>query len=152
MRFFSLVFVNLRRHHLRALIGLTGIGFGTATMLSILSIVNGAIGMFERILAVDSHYLVFEKNVSDLFFSRVTDEQVAAVPAFPQVAAAHPLLFGLVASGDRPIITCFGLEANNTRLTKTRWIAGRREDFGRFANGIWLGARAADFWPRNRAI
>ena len=145
MRFLALVFVNLRRHRLRALIGVAGIGFGVAAMLSILSIVNGAIGMFERILAVDSHYLVFEKNVSDLFFSSVTDEQVAAVRALPQVAIAQPLLFGIVSSGDRPIITCFGLEADNTRLVKARWISGKREDFGRLAGGIWLGSRAAEF-------
>ena len=62
MRFFSLVFVNLRRHRLRALIGVAGIGFGVAAMLTILAIVTGAIGMFERILSSDSHYLVFERN------------------------------------------------------------------------------------------
>ena len=145
MRFLALVFVNLRRHRLRALIGVAGIGFGVAAMLTILSIVNGAIGMFERILAVDSHYLVFEKNVSDLFFSSVTDEQVAAVRALPQVGTAQPLLFGLVSSGDRPVITCFGLEADNSRLRKARWIAGVREDFGRVPGGIWLGSRAAEF-------
>lgn len=67
MRFLTLIFTNLRRHRLRALIGVAGIGYGVAAMLTVLSLVNGAIGMFERILAVDSHYLVFEKNVSDLF-------------------------------------------------------------------------------------
>ena len=81
MRFLALVFVNLRRHKLRALIGVAGIGFGVAAMLAILSIVNGAIGMFERILAVDSHYLVFEKNVSDLFFSSVPDDRTATLRA-----------------------------------------------------------------------
>src|SRR5882757_8895006 len=113
MRFLALVFVNLRRHKLRALIGVAGIGFGVAAMLTILSIVNGAIGMFERILAVDSHYLVFERNVSDLFFSSVTGDQVAALRRIPAVAAAQPLLFGLVSSPGHPIITCFGLEADN---------------------------------------
>jgi putative ABC transport system permease protein len=145
MRFLALVVINLRRHRLRALIGVAGIGFGVAAMLTILSIVNGAIGMFERILAVDSHYLVFEKNVSDLFFSSVTDDQVAALRKLPQVELAQPLLFGLVSSGDRPIITCFGLEADNTRLTKAKWIAGTREDFGKDPEGIWLGSRAAEF-------
>ena len=67
MRFLTLIFTNLRRHRLRALIGVAGIGYGVAAMLTVLSLVNGAIGMFERILAVDSHYLVFEKKVSDLF-------------------------------------------------------------------------------------
>ena len=145
MRFLALVFVNLRRHKLRALIGVAGIGFGVAAMLSILSIVNGAIGMFERILAVDSHYLVFEKNVSDLFFSSVPDNKTAALRAMENVESAEPLLFGLVASGDRPIITCFGIEPSNPRLTKATWLAGRREDFGQVKEGIWLGARAAEF-------
>ena len=145
MRHLALVFVNLRRHKLRALIGVAGIGFGVAAMLTILSIVNGAIGMFERILAVDSHYLVFEKNVSDLFFSSVPDEKTAALRALDNVASAEPLLFGLVASGDRPIITCFGLEPTNPRLARAQWRAGRREDFGRVKGGIWLGARAAEF-------
>lgn len=145
MRFLALVIVNLRRHRLRALIGVAGIGFGVAAMLTILSIVNGAISMFERILAVDSHYLVFEKNVSDLFFSSVTDEQVAALRGRENVASAEPLLFGLVTSGDRPIITCFGLEATNPRLLKAKWSAGRREEFGQIPGGVWLGARAAEF-------
>jgi putative ABC transport system permease protein len=145
MRFLALVFVNLRRHKLRALIGVAGIGFGVAAMLTILSIVNGAIGMFERLLAVDSHYLVFERNVSDLFFSSVTDEQVAALRRMPDVASAEPLLFGLVSSGGRPIITCFGLEPSNPRLARATWLAGKREDFGRVQDGIWLGARAAEF-------
>jgi len=145
MGFLALVFVNLRRHKLRALIGVAGIGFGVAAMLAILSIINGAIGMFERILAVDSHYLVFEKNVSDLFFSSVPDEKTAALRAMAGVESAEPLLFGLVTSGDRPIITCFGLEATNPRLARAKWSAGRREDFGKIADGIWLGARAAEF-------
>lgn len=145
MRFLALVFVNLRRHKLRALIGVAGIGFGVAAMLTILSIVNGAIGMFERILAVDSHYLVFEKNVSDLFFSSVPDEETAALRAMDNIESAEPLLFGLVTSGDRPIITCFGLEVTNPRLAKAKWLAGRREEFGQVKDGIWLGARAAEF-------
>jgi putative ABC transport system permease protein len=145
MRHLALIFINLRRHKLRALIGVAGIGFGVAAMLTILSIVHGAIGMFEHILAVDSHYLVFEKNVSDLFFSSVPDGKTADLRAMANVASAEPLLFGLVTSGDRPIITCFGLEATNPRLAKAKWSAGRREDFGRTADGIWLGARAAEF-------
>jgi putative ABC transport system permease protein len=145
MRFLALVFVNLRRHKLRALIGVAGIGFGVAAMLTILSIVNGAIGMFERILAVDSHYLVFEKNVSDLFFSSVPDDKLAGIRAMENVESAEPLLFGLVTSGGNPIITCFGIEATNPRLAKATWAAGVPRDFGQVKDGIWLGTRAADF-------
>jgi putative ABC transport system permease protein len=100
MRHLGLVFINLRRHRLRAAIGVAGIAFGVAAMLTILAIVTGAIGMFQRILSTDSHYLVFERNVSDLFFSSVTQEQVAAIRAEPGVAEAHPMLFGIVTAPD----------------------------------------------------
>lgn len=145
MRSFSLVFTNLRRHKLRALIGVAGIAFGVAAMLTILAIVSGAIGMFEHILVTDSEYLVFEKNVSDLFFSSVRDADVAAVRARPEVASAHPLLFGIVSSPGYPVITCFGLAADDPRLEKAGWQAGRREDFGARTGEIFLGARAAGF-------
>lgn len=62
MRLLSLVFTNLMRHRLRALIGVAGISFGVAAMLTILAIVTGAIGMFQSILSTVSHYLVFEKT------------------------------------------------------------------------------------------
>jgi putative ABC transport system permease protein len=145
MQFLSLILVNLRRHRLRALIGVAGIGFGVAAMLTILAIVTGAIGMFERILANDSHYLVFERNVSDLFFSSVTDAQVAALRAQPGVAAANPLLFGIVSSPGHPVITCFGLDPADPRLAQADWRAGRREDFGARADEVFLGTRAAEF-------
>ena len=145
MQFLSLILVNLRRHRLRALIGVAGIGFGVAAMLTILAIVTGAIGMFERILANDSHYLVFERNVSDLFFSSVTDAQVAALRAQPGVEAANPLLFGIVSSPGHPVITCFGLGPDDPRLAQAEWRAGRREDFGARADEVFLGTRAAEF-------
>lgn len=145
MRLLSLIFTNLRRHRLRAMIGVAGIGFGVAAMLAILAIVTGAIGMFERILSTDSHYLVFERNVSDLFFSSVTTEQVRDIRAMPQVEAAHPLLFGIVSAPGNPVVTCFGVEATDPRLARGEWIAGRREDFGRAEGEIFLGGRAAEF-------
>jgi putative ABC transport system permease protein len=145
MNVLSLVFTNLRRHHWRALIGTAGIAFGVAAMLAILAIVTGAIGMFQRLLSSDSHYLVFERNVSDLFFSSVTPEQVAAIRARPEVAEAHPVLFGIVSMPGRPVITCFGVEAADPRLAKAEWLAGAAADFGRREGEIFLGSRAAEF-------
>jgi putative ABC transport system permease protein len=145
MNIFSLVLTNLRRHRWRALIGMAGIAFGVAAMLTILAIVTWAIGMFQRILASDSHYLVFERNVSDLFFSAVTREQIAAIRARPEVAAAHPVLFGIVSAPGHPVVTCFGIEANDPRLAKAEWRAGKAADFGARPEEIFLGARAAEF-------
>lgn len=145
MGFLGLILTNLRRHKLRGLIGTAGIGFGVSAMLAILSIVLGAVGMFEKILDTDSHYLVFERDVSDLFFSSVQLAQVAGIRATAGVASAQPLLFGLVSSPGHPIITCFGLAPDDPRLVKAKWLAGGRADFGRDPGDIFLGERAASF-------
>lgn len=150
MNVLSLVFTNLRRHRWRALIGTAGIAFGVAAMLTILAIVTGAIGMFQRILASDSHYLVFERNVSDLFFSSVTGEQIAAIRTRPEVESAHPVLFGIVSAPEHPVITCFGLEPADPRLAKADWRAGRASDFGARPDEIFLGSRAAEFLRARR--
>lgn len=143
--YLALAFTNLRRHRLRALIGVAGIAFGVAAMLTILAVVHGAIGMFERILNTDSDYLVFERKVSDLFFSSVTPSQVASVRARPEVAEAHPMLFGIVSAEGHPVITCFGIEASDPRLRRAKWTAGGPEDFGRREGEVFLGSRAAEF-------
>lgn len=145
MQVLTLVFTNLRRHRWRSLIGMAGIAFGVAAMLAILAIVTGAIGMFQRILASDSHYLVFERNVSDLFFSSVTREQLEAIRARPEVLSAHPVLFGIVSAPGHPVVTCFGIESSDPRLAKAEWRAGAPDDFGRRDGEIFLGSRAAEF-------
>ncbi len=145
MRHLSLILTNLLRHRLRALIGVAGISFGVAAMLTILAIVTGAIGMFERILSTDSHYLVFERNVSDLFFSSVPQENTADIRALPQVESANAMLFGIVSSPGHPIITCFGLEPTDARLAKATWLSGSAAAFGARENEIFLGSRAAEF-------
>lgn len=145
LRYLGLAFTNLRRHRLRALIGVAGIAFGVAAMLTILAVVHGAIGMFERILNTDSDYLVFERKVSDLFFSSVTPGQLAAVRARPEVAEAHAMLFGLVSAEGHPVITCFGLEPTDPRLRRARWRGGSAQDFGARKGEVFLGTRAAEF-------
>ncbi len=145
IRYLSLALTNLRRHRLRALIGTAGIAFGVAAMLTILAVVHGAIGMFERILNTDSDYLVFERKVSDLFFSSVTPAQVTAVRARSEVAEARPMLFGIVSAEGHPVITCFGIEAGDARLARAEWRAGSPKDFGVRTGEVFLGSRAAEF-------
>jgi putative ABC transport system permease protein len=143
--FARLIFTNLRGHKIRAAISVAGIGFGVAAMLTIVSIVLGAIGMFQGILATESHCVVFEKNVSDLFFSSVTADQIAALRALAMVEKVHPMLVGIVSSPEHPIMTCFGLEADDPRLQGAHWISGKPGQFGHVPDSVYLGARAAQF-------
>lgn len=145
MRFLKIIPTNLLRHKVRTLIGAAGITFGVAAMLSILSIVQGAIGMFERILSTDSHCLVFERNVSDLFFSSVPDKAADDMRRWDLVESVSPVLFGIVSSPGHPVITCFGLAADDSRLVKSTWRDGNRASFGRERGLVYLGSRAAGF-------
>lgn len=145
MIFLKLILTNLRRHRVRTAIGVAGIAFSVAAMLTVVTILQGAIGMFERILSNDSEFIVFERNVSDLFFSNVPDDAVAQINAWDTVQHANPVLFGIVSSTDHPIVTCFGVTAADARIGKTEWLAGDRESFGKNPRGVALGERAANF-------
>ena len=141
----KLIITNLLRHRVRTAIGIAGIAFSAAAMLTVVAILQGAIGMFERILSTDSELIVFERNVSDLFFSSVPDAAIAEMNQWSMVDHAHPVLFGIVSSADHPIITCFGVSARDARLQNTVWLPGRQADFGTNSRGVVLGARAAEF-------
>lgn len=145
MTFGRLILVNVLRHRVRALIGSAGIAFGVAAMLTVLSVVLGAIGMFEKILSTDSNYLVFERNVSDLFFSSVATESVDALRAMENVESANPILFGIVSSEENPVITCFGIEPEDPRLKDAEWLAGASGNFTKDDKRVYLGSRAAEF-------
>ena len=145
MLFVKLILVNLRRHRVRTAISIAGIAFSVAAMLTVVTILQGAVGMFAGLLSADSQVIVFEKNVSDLFFSSVPVDVVEEIRRSPFVAHADPVLFGVVSSLDHPLITCFGVVPEDSRLREGKWLAGDREQFGRHASEVVLGERAAEF-------
>jgi putative ABC transport system permease protein len=61
------------------------------------------------------------------------------------VSHADPVLFGIVASADHPVITCFGVTASDARIREANWLKGDRNRFGQHADGVVLGERAASF-------
>ena len=145
MIFLKLILTNLRRHRIRSLISIAGIAFSVAAMLTVVTILEGAIGMFSNILSSDSEIIVFERNVSDLFFSNVPASIAGEIAHWPTVDHADPVLFGIVSSADHPIITCFGVTPQDARIRKATWLAGNRVDFGKNNDDVVLGSRAADF-------
>ena len=145
MIFLKLIVTNLRRHRIRSLISVAGIAFSVAAMLTVVTILQGAIGMFSSILSNDSEVIVFERDVSDLFFSNVPGEAAAQISSWPMVAHANPVLFGIVSSEGHPIITCFGVTASDARIQKAAWLEGDRGSFAQHDDDVVLGARAAEF-------
>lgn len=145
MSLWSMVFTNLRRHRVRTAIGAAGIALGVATMLSVVGLLGGAVRMFERILQTDSEVVVFEKNVSDLFFSNVPVEVAADLEKQPFIREARPVLFTIITAPGRPVVTCFGIGASDPRLKKGEWLQGSLESFTDDGKGVIIGERAADF-------
>jgi putative ABC transport system permease protein len=140
-----LIITNLLRHRVRSLISVAGIAFSVAAMLTVVTILQGAVGMFSNILSNDSEVIVFERNVSDLFFSSVPDDAVKRIGSMPNVAHASPVLFGIVSSSGHPIVTCFGVTPSDARIQKATWVSGEKSNFGITDDGVVLGQRAADF-------
>ena len=145
MIFFKLILTNLLRHRIRSVISVAGIAFSVTAMLVIVTVLQGAVGMFSGILSSDSEIIVFERNVSDLFFSNVPASAVSTIATWTIVQHADPVLFGIVSSADHPIITCFGITANDARLRKATWIGGQRASFAQHSDDVVLGERAAEF-------
>jgi putative ABC transport system permease protein len=145
MIFFKLILTNLGRHRVRTLISVAGIAFSVAAMLTVVTILQGAVGMFSSLLSADSQLIVFERNISDLFFSSVPDAAVQQMQSWSMVAKANPVLFGIVSSEDHPIITCFGVTSEDARIHDANWIAGNKSLFGRNSDEVALGERAAEF-------
>ena len=145
MIFLKLILTNLRRHRVRTAISVAGIAFSVAAMLTVVTILQGAVGMFAGLLATDSQVIVFERNVSDLFFSSVPNAAVARIQQSSLVEHATPVLFGVVSSLDHPIITCFGVTAEDSRLQDATWLSGDRKAFGTSSGQVVLGERAAEF-------
>jgi putative ABC transport system permease protein len=144
MIFLRLVLVNLLRHRIRTLFSVAGIAFSVAAMLTVVTVLQGAVGMFSGILSSGAELIVFERNVSDLFFSDVSLSAAADIAGWSMVAHADPVLFGIVSSADHPIITCFGVTAGDARIRKAIWLAGDQDAFGD-EHSIVLGERAAEF-------
>jgi putative ABC transport system permease protein len=145
MIFLRLILTNLRRHRIRSFISVAGIAFSVAAMLTVVTILQGAIGMFSGILSSDSEIIVFERNVSDLFFSDVPPEAVHEIAQWPIVQHADPVLFGVVSSSDHPIITCFGVTSADSRIRSATWVQGSRDNFGQHTDDVVLGERAVEF-------
>ena len=145
MIFPRLIVTNLLRHRIRSFISVAGIAFSVAAMLTVVTILQGAIGMFSGILASDSEIIVFERNVSDLFFSSVPATAANEISGWPMVLHADPVLFGIVSSADHPIITCFGVTESDARIRKATWLAGDRTRFAQHSDDVVLGERAAEF-------
>ena len=154
MIFFKLILTNLRRHRIRSFISIAGVAFSVAAMLTVVTILQGAIGMFSSILSSDSQMIVFGAfcNVSDPVFQQCLPtsaaDEIASVIRWCGLISILQRFFGIVSSAvTHPIITCFGgVTPDDARIRKAViGISGNRATFASHDDDVVLGTRAADF-------
>ena len=109
----------------RTAIGAAGIALGVATMLCVV----GRSGGDPDVRAhpqFDTEIIVFETNVSDLFFSATCRWRRRGFRGARPWRRREPALFGIVPAPDNPVITCFGVRRTRRGSPGREWLAGRQ--------------------------
>ncbi|MFA5088599.1 MAG: FtsX-like permease family protein [Candidatus Omnitrophota bacterium] len=97
MSFFSFIGKNLFRHWSRLLFTMLGIAFGITGSIIMLGLSEGIHGTFKHSYAnrhIDA--VVFERDQFNILSSRIDQNLVAKISAFPEVQTASGVLFDVV--------------------------------------------------------
>jgi len=121
MPFSALVLRNLLRQRVRTLLTVLGISIGITTVVALGAITSGLKGtMGELVKAGGADFMVAQAGASDLSFSAVSERDVRAIAARPDVARATGMLLEVADVGSNPYFMVFGYapaELPGERLT-----------------------------------
>lgn len=110
----GLIVRNLLRQRIRTTLTVVGIGLGIATVVALGAVVGGMKETSGQIItAYNSDFLVAEKGASDLSFSNVTEEDAAAVAAYPGVGTTIGALLHISKVSDNPYFVTVGMTAED---------------------------------------
>ena len=126
MAFSVLVLRNLFRQRVRTLLTALGISVGITTVVALGSITAGVKStMGELIRGGGADFMVAQAGASDLSFSAVSEREVRAIAARPEVARATGMLLELADVGSNPYFMVFGYERESLRAERLPLLAGR---------------------------
>jgi putative ABC transport system permease protein len=144
VRFTTLVLKNLVRQRTRTLLTVSGISLGIMTVVA-LGVITGGLksSMGDLVRAGGADFLVAQKGASDLSFSNVSEEDVAAIAARTDVERATGLSLKVVKVPDNPFFMLFGIEPAALPTQRLTVLEGRSLAPGARNNEVMLGAQAA---------
>ena len=126
MSFSVLVIRNLLRQRVRTLLTALGIGIGVATVVALGAITSGLKGtMGELVKAGGADFMVAQAGASDLSFSAVSERDVRAIAARPDVARATGMLLEVADVGSNPYFMVFGYAAADLPGEGLTLVSGR---------------------------
>ena len=143
MRFTTLVLKNLVRQRTRTLLTVSGISLGIMTVVA-LGVITGGLksSMGDLVQVGGADFLVAQKGASDLSFSNVSEDDVAAIAARPDVERATGLSLKVVKVPDNPFFMLFGIDAAAVPTQRLTLLQGRALAPGARSE-VMLGAQAA---------
>jgi hypothetical protein len=119
MAFITLILKNLARQPVRAGLTMLGIAIGITTVVALGVITEGLKASAGQILRVGgADFIVAQEGTADLSFSNVSEEDLAAVAALPDVASATGALMDIERVGSSPFFVVMGLRAEDLRMTR----------------------------------
>lgn len=141
MSFSALVLRNLFRQRVRTLLTVLGISVGITTVVALGAITSGLKGtMAELVRGGGADFMVAQAGASDITFSVVSDRDVAALAARPDIARATGMLLEVAEVGSNPYFLLFGYDAAGLAAERPPLSAGR---LVRARDEVLLGTDAA---------
>jgi putative ABC transport system permease protein len=126
MAFITLILKNLARQPVRAGLTMLGIAIGITTVVALGVITEGLKASAGQILRVGgADFIVAQEGTADLSFSNVSEEDLAAVAALPDVASATGALMDIERVGSSPFFVVMGLRAEDLRANPPVLLEGR---------------------------
>ena len=141
MAFSALVLRNLFRQRVRTLLTVLGISIGITTVVALGAITSGLKGtMGELVKAGGADFMVAQSGASDLSFSAVSERDVRAIAARPDVARATGMLLEVADVRSNPYFMIFGYAPEALPAERLPLLSGRLLDA---PDEVLLGADAA---------
>ena len=142
MSFTALVLRNLFRQRVRTLLTVLGISIGITTVVALGAVTSGLkTTMGELVQGGGADFMVAQAGASDLTFSVVSERDVAAIAARPDVARATGMLLEVADVGANPYFLIFGYDSVGLASERLRLLSGR---LVRAPDEVLLGVDSAE--------
>lgn len=125
MRFSALIFKNLFRRKTRSSLAILGISIGIATIIALGAVMSGMTSGMEAMLRTGkADFSVVEKGVSDLQFSRISENRTNEIEALDGVEKAAGVFMTVYSIGDYPYVLTWGVNKEDLPMLGVNIVNG----------------------------
>ncbi len=114
MQFLIVLMKNLMRRKIRSVLTVVGIGVGVGAVVSLVTIAQGFVAMWEEGSAQRGIDLIVVQSseAASTFFSSIDQSLQPELQGIPGIKSARGVLLDIVTIDDRPFVPVYGMEMN----------------------------------------